>query len=581
MGASIENLVLSASLRFSSAVVVASIAALAAFSPAFAEEVSRGPVPDAEASFAVIDSEAPVDEEKTLPSKGCDEVVGASAQGGSSASGNDELETVSSTLPQREDAVEERGAAVDLDPAPNSDPDRVAVPSRASREADGLRSFEAREVPRSGWVRDRGAWRYFDPFTGSVRTGLFRPEGSKLWFHAGSDGVISSGWIDLDGDRHYANPDGDLVSGFRLIEGSWYYFDSSVDGSPLVRGKEFEASKARRYADANGVVKHGGWAGSATQRWSDKAGCLVGPESFVSGGKRYIRKQDGSALTGWVKLSGSVFYADSSQGGALATGKRTIGASSYIFEPSTGEVRSGWIDWKGERYLALASGRLLTGWQNDRGAWYCFDEQGRMRRGWVYGPDGQTCYLDDKTGVRLSGLREVRGKLYYFDPSAGDGVVRDTMLIIGGCAYRFNVYGEATRSDVLFAQRARWMSSSTGWLVLVDTRDNQVAVYQGSKGNWNLVRFVRCTSGAPSTPTVKGTFRIGAKGYVFGHGYSCYYYSQFYGDYLFHSVLYYPNGGIMDGRLGINASHGCVRLAIEDAKFIYDCVPSGTTVRVW
>lgn len=72
------------------------------------------------------------------------------------------------------------------------------------------------------------------------------------------------------------------------------------------------------------------------------------------------------------------------------------------------------------------------------------------------------------------------------------------------------------------------------------------------------------------------------KGYVFGHGYSCYYYTQFYNDYLFHSVLY--NEGtrvVQDGRLGQHLSHGCVRLAIENAKWIYDNIPCGTKVVIW
>ena len=38
---------------------------------------------------------------------------------------------------------------------------------------------------------------------------------------------------------------------------------------------------------------------------------------------------------------------------------------------------------------------------------------------------------------------------------------------------------------------------------------------------------------------------------------------------------------VQDGRLGINASHGCVRLALDNAKWIYDTIPSGTRVVVW
>jgi lipoprotein-anchoring transpeptidase ErfK/SrfK len=92
-----------------------------------------------------------------------------------------------------------------------------------------------------------------------------------------------------------------------------------------------------------------------------------------------------------------------------------------------------------------------------------------------------------------------------------------------------------------------------------------------------------CTSGAASTPTKKGVFTVASRGLSFGSGYTCWYWTQFSGNYLFHSVLY--NSGsktsIQDGRLGINASHGCVRLALADAKWIYDNIPSGTKVVVY
>ncbi len=61
----------------------------------------------------------------------------------------------------------------------------------------------------------------------------------------------------------------------------------------------------------------------------------------------------------------------------------------------------------------------------------------------------------------------------------------------------------------------------------------------------------------------------------------CYWYTQFRGNYLFHSVLYNKNGTLMDGRLGMPLSHGCVRLNINNAKWIYDTIPAGSTVVVY
>ena len=49
---------------------------------------------------------------------------------------------------------------------------------------------------------------------------------------------------------------------------------------------------------------------------------------------------------------------------------------------------------------------------------------------------------------------------------------------------------------------------------------------------------------------------------------------------LFHSVTYTrdkkPLGD--EKNLGRKASHGCIRLTVDDAKWIYDNCPYGTTV---
>lgn len=56
--------------------------------------------------------------------------------------------------------------------------------------------------------------------------------------------------------------------------------------------------------------------------------------------------------------------------------------------------------------------------------------------------------------------------------------------------------------------------------------------------------------------------------------------------YLFHSVWYYRNGDLASqsyvqyNKLGTTASHGCVRLTVADAKWIYDNCPLGTKVTI-
>lgn len=56
-----------------------------------------------------------------------------------------------------------------------------------------------------------------------------------------------------------------------------------------------------------------------------------------------------------------------------------------------------------------------------------------------------------------------------------------------------------------------------------------------------------------------------------------------YGIYLFHTVPMDRQKNIVEeqaDKLGEPASHGCVRMRVEDAKWIYDNIPEGTPVHI-
>lgn len=134
----------------------------------------------------------------------------------------------------------------------------------------------------------------------------------------------------------------------------------------------------------------------------------------------------------------------------------------------------------------------------------------------------------------------------------------------------------------LMMGKANMYSSTTPYIILMNRSTHKVGVFQGWQGNWNCIKYWDCSDGKSSTPTVMGVFKVGSRGYYFDSGNArCFWWTQFYNDYLFHSVLYNKNGTLQDGRLGMALSHGCVRLQIDNAKWIYDTIPSGTTVVVY
>ena len=123
-------------------------------------------------------------------------------------------------------------------------------------------------------------------------------------------------------------------------------------------------------------------------------------------------------------------------------------------------------------------------------------------------------------------------------------------------------------------------SSETDYFIWVDLKNFKVNIFNGSTNNWILVHSYLCTIGKKATPTPKGIYTIGLKGLYFGvnKGYKCWYYTQFKGNYLFHSIIYNLDGSIRDRRLKMALSDGCIRLTKINAKWIWDNIPRGTKV---
>lgn len=122
--------------------------------------------------------------------------------------------------------------------------------------------------------------------------------------------------------------------------------------------------------------------------------------------------------------------------------------------------------------------------------------------------------------------------------------------------------------------------SNTNYYIYTNLSQHVVCVFTGSNHNWKLIKSFSCSVGKSSTPTIRGHFSVGDKGtyFVTENGLICKYFTQISGNYLFHSILYDKNGNVVDSRLGQNISHGCIRLALENAKYIYDTVPASTSI---
>lgn len=126
------------------------------------------------------------------------------------------------------------------------------------------------------------------------------------------------------------------------------------------------------------------------------------------------------------------------------------------------------------------------------------------------------------------------------------------------------------------------LESLTDYLIYVDTDSQITNVYKGSMNNWNLVKSMRCSTGKEGSETPTGVFDVREKDeWFFSEQYQQggKYWVQFQGNYLFHSVPYAKDKEtVLDNTLGKAVSHGCIRLALEDSKWLYETVDSGTKV---
>lgn len=126
------------------------------------------------------------------------------------------------------------------------------------------------------------------------------------------------------------------------------------------------------------------------------------------------------------------------------------------------------------------------------------------------------------------------------------------------------------------------LTSKTNYLLYVNLNNQKTYVYRGEKNQWSLVKTLTCSTGTKGSETPSGVFEVEAKGDWF---YSTEYneggknWIQFKDNYLFHSLPYDKDKTtILDKTLGKPASHGCIRLGLEDSKWLYSIITKGTKV---
>ena len=471
-------------------------------------------------------------------------------------------------------------------------------------------------APAKGWRVINGKWYYMETSTGVMKTGFFRDANGGLYYSDGSGAMVGNpGWNVIGGKWYWMNSNGSIYSGWLNRPSGWYYLNA--DGSMATGWAQ--VGNTWYYMNGSGAMQTG-WVKTAGGWYYLTGSGAMATGWYMVGGTWYYSNNSGTMQTGWVKVGNTWYYMNGS--GAMQTGWVKT-SSGWYYLTGSGAMATDWYQVGGTWYYSNNSGTMQTGWVNPHGTWYYLDGSGAMatnrwignyyvtasgamaKNTWVgsywVGADGKwvpssgstagsggnweqsgsTWYYINSDGSRVcNNWKRVNGKWYYFE---ADGSMVTGWKRIGGYKYYFNGSGAMVQDlDSVIGRQS-------SYYITVNRAKCQVMVYAKSEtGRYDIpVKTFVCSVGLPSTPTPTGTFTTPAKyrwHTLMGPSYGQYC-TRIVGGVLFHSVAgsNMTSHNLSAGNynmLGQPASHGCVRLCVRDAKWIYDNCALGTTVTI-
>ena len=484
------------------------------------------------------------------------------------------------------------------------------------QKVDGNWYWYENETPAKGWRAINGKWYYMETSTGVMKTGFFRDANGGLYYSDGSGAMVGNpGWNVIGGKWYWMNSNGSIYTGWLNRPSGWYYLNA--DGSMATGWAQ--VGNTWYYMNGSGAMQTG-WVKTASGWYYLSGSGAMATGWYMVGGTWYYSNNSGTMQTGWVKVGNTWYYMNGS--GAMQTGWVKT-ASGWYYLTGSGAMATDWYQVGGTWYYSNNSGTMQTGWVNSHGTWYYLDGSGAMatnrwignyyvtasgamaKNTWVgsywVGADGKwvpssgstagsggnweqsgsTWYYINSDGSRVcNNWKKVNGKWYYFE---ADGSMVTGWKRIGEYKYYFNGSGAMVQDlDSVIGRQS-------SYYITVNRAKCQVMVYAKSEtGRYDIpVKTFVCSVGMPSTPTPTGTFTTPAKyrwHTLMGPSYGQYC-TRIVGGVLFHSVAgsNMTSHNLSAGNynmLGQPASHGCVRLCVRDAKWIYDNCALGTTVTI-
>ncbi len=196
--------------------------------------------------------------------------------------------------------------------------------------------------------------------------------------------------------------------------------------------------------------------------------------------------------------------------------------------------------------------------------------------GWHENADRERYYID-KSGKKKIGYFKVSGSHYYAKKNGMIVTDQWKYIKIDGRKYKLYFGDNGKQKQNVSAI----LGEQKQYRLEVNIQKNVVIVYaKDENGEYCIpVKAMICSCGVPGHSTITGNYsylRKTGKWHTLYYGTYGKYCTRISGPYLFHSVVYSRNGDDYSlyadefEKLGKAASHGCVRLQVKDAKWIYN-----------
>ena len=410
---------------------------------------------------------------------------------------------------------------------------------------------DGKRLEATGWQRLNGSFYYFhNKHYRVIKTKWqeITENGAKGWYYFEPEGedcgtMYKETFFDVGNYRYYVNKNGKMLTGLQQINGKKYYFRTAAEGKNPI----------------GSAVK--GWKKVGAYWYYFKNNYQAQTSSVVKiSGKYYFFEETGRMYKGgWKEIDGKTYYfqkqTSTARNGDAVTKKWLKRSGKWYYATAKGYMRTNsWLKYKGNLYYLNAKGVMVTNkWKQYNGKWGYLNGDGIYSQKWIK-KNGKWKYAKDDgsfakgwTYITQNGTRYK----YYFDNSG-------------------------------FLQQDIRGKVSGPYMLRIDRKRNQITVYaKDTNGTYNIpVVAMPCSVGRPETPTPTGRFtatKAGRWQSLMGPSWGQYgiLVEASSGIYI-HSVpgaspnVYSVPAGEWNLLGRSPASHGCIRVAVIDGKWMYE-----------